>query len=81
MINKPFTQKKIIEYLKKGWELGKGENRFWFQKKLCCGGENFAVHASSVWALKRKGIIECLPKRKDDSFWLTRFGLKKESIC
>ena len=73
----------VIKLMKEGWELGyfqgrgSGMNgRFWLQKKLCCGGDIIGVNGHTIKALKRKNLIDYEPKRKDDSFWLTRYKLK-----
>ena len=75
LFKKPITQEDILKYLCKKWELGCSDGRWWFQKKLCCGGDSIDVHASSAWALFRKGKIKQLPSKKTDKFWLNRYGL------
>jgi len=70
--------------LREGWELGYSTSRensglsVWMQPKLCSGGKSYKVHMNTFNGLDVRGLIEALPRKTGDPFWMYRYGLKEQ---
>ncbi len=76
---KRLNRDEVIALLCDGWELGASDGRAWLQPKLCCGGKSHNIHMATFSALRRSGKIIALPKKRGDSFWLSRYGLPNKA--
>jgi|GEM_PF-5902289 len=73
-MTRPLRQRdEILRLMRDGWELRHhvGGAIGWYS--LHSEHDSTAVHASTVHAMLRAGVIAYAEKRKSDPFWLRRF--------
>jgi hypothetical protein len=77
-VKKAIGKNEVIKLLLEGWELASSRGfhgNFWMQKEIGSSPDSRKVSGKAMAALFQQRILEKLPKREDDPWYLTRYGL------